>query len=78
MPVDSKRLGDPVGPLVVKPRTACLMLSCSHKRLYQMLGDGQLESFTNGRSRLITVASIRLLIARGLAASAAAPLKRPS
>jgi hypothetical protein len=64
--------------LIVKPRVACEMLSCSHKRLYQLLSDGQLESFTNGRSRLITVASIRLLIARGLAASAAAPLKRPS
>jgi hypothetical protein len=69
-------LGDLVGPLVVKPRTACLMLSCSHKRLYEMLSDGQLESFTNGRSRLITVASIQDLIARGLAKSAASKLKQ--
>jgi len=78
MPISSTGLGDLAGPLVVKPRTACLLLSCSHKRLYQMLGDGTLESFTNGRSRLITVASIKLLIARGLAASAASPLKGPS
>jgi hypothetical protein len=76
--IHSKRLGDPAGPLVVKPRTACIMLSCSHKRLYQLLSEGQLESFLNGRSRLITIASINLLIARGLAASAASPLKRPA
>jgi hypothetical protein len=42
------------------------MLACSHKRLYQMLSEGQLESFKNGRSRLITVASIESLIACGL------------
>jgi len=68
--------GDLVKPLVVKPRKACMMLSCSHKRLYQMLSDGQLESLKNGRSRLITVASIQDLIARGLAESAASKRKR--
>jgi hypothetical protein len=78
MSIHSTGPGDLVGPLVVKPRTACLLLSCSHKRLYQLLSAGELESFTNGRSRLITVASIKLLIARGLAASTASPLKRPS
>jgi hypothetical protein len=76
MSIHSTGLGDLVGPLVVKPRTACLMLACSHKRLYQMLNDRQLESFLNGRSRLITIASIRDLIARGLAESAASKPKR--
>jgi hypothetical protein len=75
MSIHSTGLGDLVGPLVVKPRTACLMLACSHKRLYQML-NRQLESFLNGRSRLITIASIRDLIARGLAESAASKPKR--
>jgi hypothetical protein len=78
MSTTSTGLGELGRALVVSPRTACLMLSCSHKRLYQLLADGQLDSFKENRSRKITVASIRLLIARGLAASAASPLKRPA
>jgi hypothetical protein len=76
MSICSTGLGDFGRALVVKPRVACQMLSCSHKRLYEMLSSGQLESFKNGRSRLITVASIRDLIARGLAESAASRPKR--
>jgi hypothetical protein len=56
-----------IGPLVVKPRDARRMLSCSHKRVYQLIADGQLESFRDGASRKITVASIERYIARGLA-----------
>jgi hypothetical protein len=78
MSIHSTGLGDLEGPLVVKPRVACQLLSCSHKRLYQLLGDGQLDSFKDGRSRKITVASIRQLIARGLAAATASQLKRPA
>jgi excisionase family DNA binding protein len=75
MSITSGELG---GPLIVKPSVACNMLSCSHKKLYQLLADGELESFRDGRSRKITVASIKALIARGLAASAVSKLKRPS
>jgi hypothetical protein len=64
-------------PLVVNPRGACHLLSCSRKRLYQLMAEGELESFTNGRARKITVASIKRLIARGLVAATASPLKRP-
>jgi Helix-turn-helix domain len=78
MPFHSTGLGSLVGPLVVKPRVACQMLSCSHKRLYQLLSEGRLESFKNGRSRLITIASIQNLIARGLAESASSKPKRPT
>jgi hypothetical protein len=74
----STGLGDLGLALVVSPRIACQMLSCSHKRLYCLLADGQLESFKDGRSRKITVASINARTARGLAASAASPLKRPA
>jgi excisionase family DNA binding protein len=78
MSTTSTGLGDLGRALVVKPRVACEMLSCSHKRLYQLLADGELESYAEGRSRLITVASIEARIARGLASSAASPLKRPA
>jgi excisionase family DNA binding protein len=78
MSIHSTGLGDLERALVVNPRTACLMLSCSHKHLYQLMADGEIESFKCGRARKITVASIKALIARGLAASAASPLKRPA
>jgi excisionase family DNA binding protein len=76
MPLSSKTTR--VEPLVVKPRSACTMIGCGRKRLYQLLADGQLESFKDGRSRKITVASIKEFIARGLAASADTKLKRPA
>jgi excisionase family DNA binding protein len=58
-----------LGPLVVKPRQAELLLSCSHKRLYELLAAGELQSFRDGSSRKITVESIKQYIARGLATS---------
>ena len=70
MSIHSTGAGD-LGPLVVKPRQAELMLSCSHKRLYELLAAGELQSFRDGSSRKILVESIRQYIARGLAASAA-------
>jgi len=54
------------------------MLGCSHKRLYQLLADGELESFKDGRSRKITVASIQSRIARKLDASRGKKLRRPT
>ena len=69
-------LGD-LESLIVKPRDACKMLSCSRKRLYQMLAHGDLESFKDGRSRKITVNSIKRHIASRLA-SGRSPIKRPA
>lgn len=45
-------------PLVVKPKAACRVLGCGTTRLYALLRAGQLESFRDGRSRKITLASI--------------------
>jgi len=53
--------------LLVKPRTACRMLACGNTRLYELLAAGELESFLDGRSRKITVESIRRFITRRLA-----------
>ena len=78
MSIHSTGLGDLGGALVVKPRQACRLLDCGHKRLYQLLAEGQLESFKDGRSRKITVESIRRYIARGLAAPGGSNLKRPA
>jgi hypothetical protein len=61
-----------LGPLVVKPKVAWRLLACSNTRGYELIAAGELESFRDGRSRKITVASIHRLIARRLAAEKAA------
>ena len=53
-------------PLVVRPRDACTLLSCSRRYLYKLIADRELESFKDGRSRKIVVASIDRYIERRL------------
>jgi hypothetical protein len=67
---------DPLGePLVVAPSTAWRMLDCSSTHGYALLNAGELQSFLSGRSRKITVASIRAYIARKLAAASVAAIE---
>src|SRR5260370_19512520 len=56
-------------PLVVKPREARRLLACGNTRLYELLAARELESFLDGRSRKITVDSIRRYITRRLPSS---------
>jgi hypothetical protein len=68
MSIPSTGLSDwQLGPLVVKPKIAWRMLNCSNTRGYELLAAGELDSFRDGRSRKITVDSIRAYIARRLA-----------
>jgi hypothetical protein len=53
-------------PLVVKPRVAWKLLSCGNTKGYELLQSGELESFLDGGSRKITMASIRRYIERRL------------
>jgi excisionase family DNA binding protein len=50
--------------LAVKPRVAGDLLDCGLTKIYELLQKGELESFKDGRSRKITVDSIRARIAR--------------
>jgi excisionase family DNA binding protein len=52
--------------LVVSPRRARRMLDCGNTRLYELIAARELESFKDGRSRKITVTSIKAYIARRL------------
>jgi hypothetical protein len=61
-----------VEPLAVKPRMAWQLLQCSNTRGYELLNSGELESYRDGGSRKITVASIKSYIARRIAAERAA------
>lgn len=53
--------------IVVSPSRAKTMLYCGTTRLYELLSSGQLESFKDGKSRKITVASIHRYIDKLLA-----------
>ena len=66
------RVRDNAEPMVVPPRRAEQMLCVSHRKLYELLRDGELKSFTIGRGRRITMASITALIERRLGTAAAA------
>lgn len=56
-------------PLVVKPKTAWKMLGCGNTHGYELIAAGELESYKDGRSRKITIESIKRYVARRLAAS---------
>jgi excisionase family DNA binding protein len=56
-----------VEPMVVRPKQACILLGCGLTYLFDLLKKGELESYRDGRSRLITLASIKARIARKLA-----------
>jgi excisionase family DNA binding protein len=53
--------------LLARPQRACYLLDCGTTRLYELIANGELESFKDGRSRKIVVASIHRLIAKRLA-----------
>jgi excisionase family DNA binding protein len=53
-------------PLVVRPKDACKLLSCSHRRLYELIMSGEVESYLDGRARRILVASISAYVERKL------------
>jgi hypothetical protein len=67
MSITSTGLSDWEGaPLVVKPKAAWKLLACSNTRGYELIAAGELDSFLDGRSRKITVASIHRYIQRRL------------
>lgn len=66
-------------PLLVRPRVARQLLGgCGLERLYGLLNSRELESFHEGRARLITVASIERYIARRLAEAGGTPTTAPA
>jgi excisionase family DNA binding protein len=55
--------------LVTSPTGACYMLNCEKDYLYGLLNSGEIESYMDGRSRKVVIASIERHIARRLKAS---------
>jgi excisionase family DNA binding protein len=58
-------------PLVASPNQTMRAIQVSRKKLYELINTGELESYTEGKSRRITVKSINEYIERRLAAEAA-------
>jgi hypothetical protein len=69
MSIHSTGLSDWEGALVVKPKVAWKMLGCSNTRGYELINAKELDTFLDGRSRKIVVASIHRYIERRLAAN---------
>jgi excisionase family DNA binding protein len=58
-------------PLVASPNQTMRAIQVSRKKLYELINAGELESYTEGKSRRITIKSINDYIERRLAAEAA-------
>jgi excisionase family DNA binding protein len=56
-------------PLVVSPQRGRKMLDVGNTRFYELIAAGEIESYKDGKSRKITVASIKAYIARRIQAS---------
>jgi hypothetical protein len=69
--IHSIALGDEEA-LVVSPRRAQYLLDIGHTRLYELMAAKELESYKDGKSRKITVRSIRAYVERQLGVPAAA------
>jgi excisionase family DNA binding protein len=69
--ITGRAIRDNLEPLAVSPRRACQLLDVGNTRLYQLISDGELDTYLDGRSRKITVASIHRRIARLLATAGA-------
>lgn len=62
--ITGRKSAGSIEPLAVSPRQACLLLGIGNTRLYEIIGNGELETYNEGRARRITMASIRARVAR--------------
>jgi excisionase family DNA binding protein len=56
-------------PLVVPPKVAKRLLNCGNETLWRLLHEGELESYLDGASRKIVLASIHAYVDRKRAAA---------
>jgi hypothetical protein len=69
-PVSDAQLG-PNGSLVATPNQTMSYIGIAREKLYALIAQGELESYTEGRSRKILWPSIHGYVKRRLAAEAA-------
>lgn len=56
-----------IKPLAVSPKVAFAMIGVGVTKGYELLNSGDLDSYSEGRARRITTASIEAYVARRLA-----------
>jgi hypothetical protein len=65
---EASRALDDIEPLLVRPRIARRLLgNCGPERLWALINSGEIKSYKDGNARRISVASIKLYVARQLA-----------
>jgi excisionase family DNA binding protein len=72
---DPGQLG-PTGAFVASPTEAMIYLDVGRAKLYDMIRDGELQSYVEGSHRKITWPSIHALIERRLASGGHTPAAR--
>lgn len=60
-------------PLAVSVKTACTILGIGVTRLYELNNAGEIQSYRDGKSRRIVVASLKAYVERQIASEAAKP-----
>ena len=60
-------------PLVVSVKKGCTILGSGVTRLYELINAGEIQSYRDGKSRKVVVASLRAFVARQIAAEATKP-----
>lgn len=69
----SGQRSDALEPLAVSPRQAYLLLGIGNTRLYQLIGDSEVEAYHKGRARRITMRSVDPATLRRLSNTSASP-----
>jgi excisionase family DNA binding protein len=69
--------GHDLEPLAVSPREACRLLGIGSTRLYQLIGQGELQTYLDGRARRVVVASAHQYVERRLASAGATGAPTP-
>jgi hypothetical protein len=65
------------GQCAIRPKVAFKLLGVGNTHGYELINAGELETYREGRARLITVRSVFFLIARRLAANIPPPSQSP-
>jgi hypothetical protein len=67
-----------VGPLVVGPNRAMVILDCGRTRLYELIEAGEIDTYLDGASRKITVHSLCAYVQRKLEAAGSSSVRPKS
>lgn len=70
--MNTKKVVEDIGFEIIStsPKNARKAIGCGNTRFYELINSGEIQSYTDGRSRKILVASLRDYVARQVEAEA--------